>query len=462
MLSIRHGSTRPRQSSFASVHSLPYELLAITFRFCFLNHRFMKRLTCAPPCPDEAPLLLMRVCRKWRECAISTPSLWSRISLGRKSRTKISPSLLNIKINEWLDRAGSVPLCIDVYYETYHDKSKQTAGDAALLDIFAASRRWNSVSLEVNIPSRAPCVDFILDAVLKHSPMLERFEIYFNANNPSWVVGSPMKPIEIGDNHRLTSFKIDTTHPNPFRLCLPTVKFHNIQHLHLKWPETNDNCLEILDRCPQVEVLHVAIGRQSQLSITTTILRMEKLHTFSIFSASDECVAGFLDGISTPALTAFTMHSVSLGPPRGPSKSHWPHLSQLFARSQSPLTDCELLRSPMLEDDIIKCLQHIPALTILSGDEYLLMDKVLEALTPTVNAEDMLCPALTTVMFRGIHNDLNNTTPTTYRQWRFAQEISNKDVVNVGSVAAEAIEGRQTILTRRVWCERMRECMKRR
>ncbi|KAJ7797341.1 hypothetical protein B0H14DRAFT_3548551, partial [Mycena olivaceomarginata] len=58
--------------------------------------------------PDDAPLLLTRVCRAWRQIAISTPALWATFVA---EETDSIPRLAEIA-KTWLKRAQKHPLSV--------------------------------------------------------------------------------------------------------------------------------------------------------------------------------------------------------------------------------------------------------------------------------------------------------------------------------------------------------------
>ncbi|KAJ7167817.1 hypothetical protein C8R46DRAFT_1094246 [Mycena filopes] len=81
-------------------------------------------LHCLPPVPElgsypkdaprssRAPLLLLRVCRAWRDIAMSTPHLWAHLHLDLGG--DMSDSGVGTVINDWFGRARSCPLSFSV------------------------------------------------------------------------------------------------------------------------------------------------------------------------------------------------------------------------------------------------------------------------------------------------------------------------------------------------------------
>ncbi|TDL22359.1 hypothetical protein BD410DRAFT_788621 [Rickenella mellea] len=163
-------STNHHRSRRSHIDCIPYELLAQIFE---LNRRAVK-YPCAPPSKYQAPLVLLGVCRKWRHCALATRSLWSRLCIGRGPIRKRVGYATAAKA--WLDRAGSTPLSIDLYYARHVDENRQDAMDHALQQVFTTARVWKVVYLEICGPPRAGsnCIDAILNTVLQ-SPALESF-----------------------------------------------------------------------------------------------------------------------------------------------------------------------------------------------------------------------------------------------------------------------------------------------
>ncbi|KAJ7693817.1 hypothetical protein B0H17DRAFT_479932 [Mycena rosella] len=65
---------------------------------------------------SQAPFLLLRICRQWREIALSTPGLWTTLNLNAvKLRDRVSRQFPERWVNlaaGWLRRAGSHPVSV--------------------------------------------------------------------------------------------------------------------------------------------------------------------------------------------------------------------------------------------------------------------------------------------------------------------------------------------------------------
>ncbi|KAK6966804.1 hypothetical protein R3P38DRAFT_3511982 [Favolaschia claudopus] len=60
--------------------------------------------------PDNAPMVFVGVCRLWRHIALSTPRLWSTISMNNLPRRACYAELCG----KWMERAGTLPLSMSL------------------------------------------------------------------------------------------------------------------------------------------------------------------------------------------------------------------------------------------------------------------------------------------------------------------------------------------------------------
>ncbi|TDL22327.1 hypothetical protein BD410DRAFT_788580, partial [Rickenella mellea] len=225
-------STHHHRSRSSTIVRIPYELLAQIFELCCLSQR-VANYSCTIPSKHKAPLLLLGVCRKWRDCALSTGSLWSRLCIGRVSSEN---SVLHaIEAKTWLDRAGSIPLSIDLCYARYADENIQDAVDHAMKQIFTPARVWKVVFLEICGPIGAGSthIDAILNTVLCHAPVLERFSFditgYWRAYEDP-----PNKTIAIGHAPSLSFLSIAfNSRILKFRFSFFGGLFYNVRDLSL-------------------------------------------------------------------------------------------------------------------------------------------------------------------------------------------------------------------------------------
>ncbi|KAJ7277372.1 hypothetical protein C8J57DRAFT_184867 [Mycena rebaudengoi] len=89
--------------------TLPSEITAEIFLRCLPDGN-------VPPHPSNAPLLLLVICTSWRDLALSTPALWTRLMMLLDKNSE-NPGLSNPTkseklIRNWFTRAGSLPLSL--------------------------------------------------------------------------------------------------------------------------------------------------------------------------------------------------------------------------------------------------------------------------------------------------------------------------------------------------------------
>ena len=95
--------------------------------------------------PSEAPLLLGRICRLWREIANSTPRLWSAIHIVIPSKENASlASARYDALRTWLGRSGATPLHISL---RAHLPTEDILPFPFADYIVGFSTRWSSVTL---------------------------------------------------------------------------------------------------------------------------------------------------------------------------------------------------------------------------------------------------------------------------------------------------------------------------
>ncbi|KAG1747101.1 uncharacterized protein EDB91DRAFT_1345187 [Suillus paluster] len=82
---------------------LPTEVLSHIFIYCLPQYEHLE------PEPDIAPMLLIRVCRRWREVAVGLPSLWCRLYMELDASDSLRAAFC---YDSWLKRSRGCPLSL--------------------------------------------------------------------------------------------------------------------------------------------------------------------------------------------------------------------------------------------------------------------------------------------------------------------------------------------------------------
>ncbi|KAJ7756312.1 hypothetical protein B0H16DRAFT_1886058 [Mycena metata] len=128
-----------RANAAPHITTLPPELLAEIFL------HFLPIYPASPPCAGPlSPLLLCRICRRWRIVALSTPTLWRAISMDFFSKTHDLPIQELELLENWVSRSGKCPLSVSVRIGNLLDPLLM---DRLLHAVMAHCRRWEHVTL---------------------------------------------------------------------------------------------------------------------------------------------------------------------------------------------------------------------------------------------------------------------------------------------------------------------------
>ncbi|KIM39556.1 hypothetical protein M413DRAFT_29274 [Hebeloma cylindrosporum] len=138
----------------ASTDKLPVELLAYIFEECAMQQRDIRPLSremfrshLRSVEAEYPPMLFLQICRRWREIALSTSSLWTSLSVGRMSWEHCGPSIA--AMGYWLDRAGQAPLHLQLRSSGSQSSNARPSYANEMLDLFGKEiSRWRSFSIE--------------------------------------------------------------------------------------------------------------------------------------------------------------------------------------------------------------------------------------------------------------------------------------------------------------------------
>ncbi|KAJ7119682.1 hypothetical protein C8R44DRAFT_788701 [Mycena epipterygia] len=95
------------------------------------------------------PMQLASVCRRWRNIAIGTPRLWSRLKIHSESGRKLKVEM----VKRWLIRSSITPLEISISWAKEDEENNETVWFDLLRRLCGESHRWERV--ELRLPAAA-------------------------------------------------------------------------------------------------------------------------------------------------------------------------------------------------------------------------------------------------------------------------------------------------------------------
>ncbi|PAV16342.1 hypothetical protein PNOK_0796200 [Pyrrhoderma noxium] len=252
------------------------------------------------PCfsPHDSPQLLTQVCRRWRQIAISSPLLWSTISLPPTSQSLTLGALHMFKL--WLQRSSSCLLDIDL--RNTNDILPWTISfELGELELYQ--------ELHDTLMCHKTRIRTLLRGYNQHfynnirSDTFPELVELFIVDPPEGKVCSP--PV-INLPSKLKSFSTFNTY-NHFN---PATRWPQLEHLEI-WQTDNalaglsiDDCLSILNQLPSLRStgLYISVdddtNRSSSFQNTVTLPNLQKL----LISSLQVNISRLLSSISAPVL----------------------------------------------------------------------------------------------------------------------------------------------------------------
>ncbi|KAH8100449.1 hypothetical protein DFH11DRAFT_1525070 [Phellopilus nigrolimitatus] len=163
-----HPATPPNSSWTKFSHFT--ELLSLVFIFC-LPSRPSPR-----PTFESAPLLLIQVCKRWRDVALSTPRLWASLEL-KAEHSKLKSEAIeqcHSVLRLWTRRSGAVPLSLVIMLPVHADDDKALV---SLRDLVSTSlahcRRWSLIALHME----SRCIGQVYRVLGAQTPFLKSLSL---------------------------------------------------------------------------------------------------------------------------------------------------------------------------------------------------------------------------------------------------------------------------------------------
>ena len=356
---------------------------------------------------SEAPLLLGRVCRRWRDVVYDTAELWSAVHVATPLMSHSQHYALRLEaLEKWLSRSGNLALRISLY-------ANYASGDVTpFLDlIISLSQRWERIALV--IPStyfKQLAQSFSGDEALLHLrtfqlgdrlPLIEFPHIASPGNHADSI--DPLRLLTLCPKIQCISILLSEGSLYPL---LPSSVATSLQELDIDFP-TMFNCdlnrlLSFLTGCQSLRKLRIITPFHELAfpapSITLPLLECLIVNMFfnTAFATIDNAeppVITFLNHLVTPKLLYLEVLSTVDVNTAATS------LNNLFARSSCPLRTLTLyMENSNVEQGLrplSSCLEYTNDLRKLTISNRAGNDKLFVHLAYSTDGGTNYCPNLT-------------------------------------------------------------------
>nr|GAT61183.1 predicted protein [Mycena chlorophos] len=273
--------------------------------------------------PSEGPLLLMRVCRYWRDLALGTPRLWAAMHVVWAPAT-IDRLVQQMKL--WFARSCAVPLDINMYSsrqiplrqlhpspplagedrDSDADADAELPNDSPLSVLLSEARRWRTIRVSVTLPDESTALNRLSTADV---PLLSSFDISMT---------SAAEEGEHGFEFLATPSLRRLAFSGAYTVIPPAIQWQNIVVLQLRSYHDSESGASLgctfpfpfLQHCTALEKLSLTIS--SDVVMTThDRVQLPKLTRLSFASFGDpngssDCSA-ILHTLDLPSLSTFDL-----------------------------------------------------------------------------------------------------------------------------------------------------------
>lgn len=404
----------------SGVRRLPEELIQQIFLHCLPTKRN------AVMSSDEAPVLLGRICKSWRQISSSFPQLWSSLHipipdapfLKEQGLTKLYQRAEIVKA--WLERSGCCPLSLSVTFGPEDPAANSELPFAVnyLLHIIACySMRWKDVDFYLPFSVYDSCLSGLQEADV---PVLEKIRLRCFFRYTSSISNcQPIIPMFQVSSLRQVDLCLryeDYTATN-FVLC-----WECITHLSLVtqggWGPAGPGipmwkALEVLENCPRLVSCRMEVESQPLRQRSMSPITLPCLCSLEILEGTHNVaiLAAFFEALSLPHLQHFKYSG-------GERYGRWDTPVPFKSIITPSIESLELDFGSIAKDGLIsECLPFLPSLKRLNllrmpytwgnphtwdvpYDTHQTLDNdFLALLTPSPNSMECLCPKLEEIRF---------------------------------------------------------------
>lgn len=332
-----------------SFNDLPGEILQEIFSQC-LPHpssiHALPRFGCQESFASlrNAPLLLCNVCKQWRAVAISSPNLWTTMSVIVRSGVAVpAPDLVSV----WLYRSGALPLNLALYQQNESTANCVVTGH--ILSLFQRHiSQWGDIHFELHGYDHSQ--SFAMDE--QAGLLLHRFRLHTSLLYPE------QEKALFSVLHRAP--KLNTLHVSR----IPDLDLFGGSPIPIPWPQLVHLCLDyvpavgtalhILNMSPCLETCCMKIDA-AKGSLLYHSSGLSRLRTLSVNLAS-ESLACFFEQLTLPKLVDLTIFV------RGPLEHYgWAQeqFDAFLIRSNCHIRRLEIHDTGMNSSEFAACVQHV-------------------------------------------------------------------------------------------------------
>ncbi|KAF7299758.1 hypothetical protein HMN09_00981700 [Mycena chlorophos] len=260
------GEIAAYEALISPIRRIPDDVLEEIFSACLPPDR-----NCAMSASD-APLLLSRVCGRWRNVAFRTPSLWSRLHIAQPavrgwlpmlSKDEAWENMISSKVaqrlaaaRQWLERSGDCPLTISFVAAEGSDPHAQAAFFQLLVDYI---RRWRAISLKFQLLAGSELREHFNQLQRESAPLLAKFSLDVMGSS---TMGEPMNwsTLMLLDGASLTH--IDLSYCGPGILSIP-IQWHRLTSMSFSENPANvtsEDLAQLFSRTTSLQSLELSFN----------------------------------------------------------------------------------------------------------------------------------------------------------------------------------------------------------
>ncbi|KAL1727518.1 hypothetical protein EV714DRAFT_275565 [Schizophyllum commune] len=330
-----HESIAPAKPGISPIATLPFEILAYIFSlsipsvdpYWLFGETFPKqRGGYDPEVPFHlrAPAVLLEVCKRWREVAIGTPLLWTRILIeDPDSPQELSRAALHVTYS------GDLPLVLHIRNKSNYSRYFPSPRTSLLRILVPHARRWcelvlGETSFSVDeLRSLPPASSTGLTVAGTHATFAT-----FNAQFWPWALSSPMLKRAI-----FTCYK--DFPPNLMKQTACMVSEVSLRGRALAMSQV----LGFLQSCPSLEMLHADTFesmRSDDSDIDLPFVECPNLHTLMLGNNAPDFYE-FFQHLRTPQLLHLAVDDRFPYTNKRPRELVWAAVCELLVQSGATL-----------------------------------------------------------------------------------------------------------------------------